>query len=418
MSKTDLAERCLLGAIISGVIKPSECELTPDAFAVDAYAALFKAALRIERDGQTPDMVTLIDRTGMDDLVIAIATEGGSPTLFHDAVSHARIVLDNSRRRDAARALTDASRALAAPDSSVSSVCLEACDRLRSVIGGGTMIETRPMIQLVLEALEAREKRDKQPPRIPTGLPKLDGLLTGGFKPTNLVIIGARPGVGKSAMMLSMAIAAASAGRKVLYISLEMSDEENAQRTLAHISGVGFSRFIAKDRLTDGENLRISDGMEVYRLENIEHYEASVCRVSDIRNLAARAKDRNGLDLICIDYVGLLRPEKDMGSRVNELGQITRDLKSLAMEMGIVVMAAAQLNRDAAKVGRAPILSDLRDSGSIEQDANVIIFLHEQGLPDEFGGKKLDLIVAKNRQGQRGAVTAFYRGNVMRFTEM
>ena len=123
------------------------------------------------------------------------------------------------------------------------------------------------------------------------------------------------------------------------------------------------------------------------------------------------------LDL-CIDYVGLLRSEKEQNNRVAELSQITRDLKSLAMEMNIVVMAAAQLNRDAAKANRAPALSDLRDSGSIEQDANIIIFLHEEGFPDEFGGKKLDLIVAKNRQGQRGAIKAAYRGNVMRFTEI
>lgn len=418
MSKTDLAERYLLTAIIGGVIKPSECELPSSAFAVDAYAKLFKAAMQIERAGQTPDMVTLIDRVGMDDLVISIATERNGPTIHHDAKRYAGIVLENSRRREAAQALADATKALASPDTPVSSVCLEACDRLRSVIGNGSTVETRTMLELVCEALSARERKEKQPVLVPTGMSKLDGLLTGGFKPTNFVIIGARPGVGKSAMMLSMAIAAASAGRKVLYISLEMSDEENAQRTLAHVSGVGFSRFLSGTALTDGENIRISDGIQAYGLENIEHYEASVCRVSDIRNLAARTKDRRGLDMICIDYVGLLRSEKDQNNRVAELSQITRDLKSLAMEMNIVVMAAAQLNRDAAKANRAPALSDLRDSGSIEQDANVIIFLHEEGFPDEFGGKKLDLIVAKNRQGQRGAIKAAYRGNVMRFTEI
>ena len=415
---SELAERGLIAAIINGTIVPSECELTADAFGVDVYGKLFRAAQGIERDGMAVDMVTMIDRTGMDDVVLALATESGAPRLHYDALRYARIVAENARRRDASAALTDAIKALSLPDNSVSSVCLAACDRLRDVVSGGSTEETRTMLELVCGALEAIGRPDNQPKRIPSGLAKLDMMLAGGFKPTNFVIIGARPGVGKSALMLSMAIAAASAKRRVLYISLEMSDEENAQRTLTHISGIAFGRFNSgAEKLTDSENIRVSDGMAAYGLENIEHYEASVCRVSDIRNMAARMKARGGLDMVCVDYVGLLRPEQSTGNRVNEIGQITRDLKSMAMELDIVVMAAAQLNRDAVKTGRAPMLSDLRDSGSIEQDANTIIFLHETEDGEKFGAKSVDLIVAKNRQGQRGRIKAAYRGSVMRFVE-
>lgn len=415
----EMAERYLLTAIITGTIKPSECELGEAAFGIEAYRALYRAACAIEHAGMAVDLVQMIDRVGMDDLVLSIATESGAPQLHNDAMHYAGIVRENARRREAAAALTDAIRALNMPDSPVSSVCMTACDRLRGVLSSGTTVKTRSMLELVCGTLEAMEKPDSQPERIPTGMKKLDMMLNGGFKPTNFVVIGARPGVGKSALMLSMAIAAASAGRKVLYISLEMSDEENAQRTLTHISGISFKRFLGKgEKLTDAENIRISEGMEAYGLDKIAHYEASVCRVSDVRNMAAQMKEREGLDMICIDYVGLLRPEQSMNNRVNELGQITRDLKSLAMEMNVVVMAAAQLNRDAEKTGRAPILSDLRDSGSLEQDANTIIFLHEDGQTDEFGGKHIDVILAKNRQGQKGRIKAIYRGGVMRFAEV
>lgn len=413
----ELAERYLLTAIINGTIKPSECELTADVFLEDAFRRIFRAAEQIERDEMGIDMVTVIDRCGMDELVMDLATDTGASSLHHEALRYAGIVRENARRRETARVLSEAAKELSSPDASASSVCLTACDRLRAIISTGSTVETRSMLELVCEALDAIERKEKQPRRVPTGVSQIDGLLGGGFKPTNFVVIGARPGVGKSALMLSMAISAASQGRKVLYISLEMSDEENAQRTMTHISGIGSGRLL-HEKLTDKENMNISEGMEAYGLENIEHYEASVCRVSDIRNMAVRMKDRQGLDMVCIDYVGLLRPEQSLGNRVNEIGQITRDLKALAMETGIVVVAAAQLNRESVKSGRPPALSDLRDSGSIEQDANVIIFLHEDGGQDQFGGRRVDIILAKNRQGQRGVVKAVFRPSVTRFAEI
>ena len=418
LKNQDLAERYLLTAILNGTIKPSECDLLPDVFLEDAFRRIFKAAEQIERDEMPVDMVTVIDRCGLDDVVMDLATETGASSLHHEALRYAGIVRENARRRETARVLSEAARELSSPDASASSVCLTACDRLRAIISTGTTVEPRSMLDLVCDALGALERRDNQQQRrVPTGIKQIDDMTGGGFKATNFVVIGARPAVGKSALMLSMAISAASQGRKILYISLEMSDEENAQRTLTHISGIGFKRLV-HETLTGDENIRISEGIEAFHLENIQHYEASVCRVSDVRNMAVRMKDRYGLDMVCVDYVGLLRPEQSLGSRVNEIGQITRDLKSLAMEMGIVVTVAAQLNRDSVKSGRPPVLSDLRESGSIEQDANVIILLHEDGTQDAFGGRRVDLIVAKNRQGQRGVVKTVFRPGVTRFAEI
>lgn len=411
------AEQALLSAIVQQTIRPSETGLVPAHFESADYQAIFKAAQDLEQKKQPIDLVTLVDATGLDDALVNICA-GGTGFSIDLALKHAQIVRDSALKREVSRVLVNASAALSKPDAPVSSVCLTACDQLKEIIAGSTAVTTHSMLELVLGELDARENPQLQPQRVTTGLDLMDGMMNGGMIPSNFIVIGARPGVGKSALLLSMALAAGGKGKKVLYISLEMSDEENAQRTLAHISQIAFARLIKQEQLSDKEYLRISEGMEAYGLENIQHYAAAICRVSDIRNLAVRLKDQGGLDMICVDYIGLLRPEQNLGSRVNEISQITRDLKALAMELGVVVVAAAQLNRDNAKFNRRPVLSDLRESGSIEQDANVVIFVHDDGTPpDEYGGKRMELIVAKNRQGQRGIIRAVFRGSVMRFAE-
>ncbi|MBE5798351.1 MAG: hypothetical protein E7321_00160 [Clostridiales bacterium] len=411
------AEQSLLSAIVQNTLRPSETGLLPSHFESAEHQAIFKAALDLEQKKQPIDLVTMVEATGLDDELVNICA-GGMGFSIDLALKHAQIIRDNALKREISRVLVDTSAALSKPDAPVSSVCLTACDQLKEIIAGSTAVTTRSMLELVLGELDARENPQQLPQRVTTGMDLLDGMMNGGMIPSNFVVIGARPGVGKSALLLSMALAAGGKGKKVLYISLEMSDEENAQRTLAHISQIAFSRLIKLEPLSDKENIRISEGMAAYGLENIQHYAAAICRVSDIRNLAVRLKDQGGLDMVCVDYIGLLRPEQNLGSRVNEISQITRDLKALAMELGVVVVAAAQLNRDNAKFNRRPVLSDLRESGSIEQDANVVIFVHDDGTPpDEFGGKRMELIIAKNRQGQRGIIRVVFRGNVMRFAE-
>lgn len=411
------AEQALLSAIIQQTLRPSETGLIPAHFESADYQAIFKAAQDLEQKKQPIDLVTMVEATGLDDAVISICSSGTGFSIDL-ALKHAQIVRDSALKREIGRVLVDTTRALQQPDVPVSSVCLTACDQLKEIIAGSTAVTTRSMFELVVRELDARDNPQQQPQRVTTGLDLMDGMMNGGMIPSNFIVIGARPGVGKSALLLSMALAAGGKGKKVLYISLEMSDEENAQRTLAHISQISFARLIKSEQLSDKEYTKIYEGMSAYGLDNIEHYAAAICRVSDIRNLAVRLKDQGGLDMICVDYIGLLRPEQNLGSRVNEISQITRDLKALAMELGVVVVAAAQLNRDNAKFNRRPVLSDLRESGSIEQDANVVIFVHDDGTPpDEYGGKKMELIIAKNRQGQRGIIRAVFRGSVMRFVE-
>ena len=410
------AERCLLSALIQQTIKASEMGVSVSDFEQEEHQRIFDGIVKLEQAHAAIDMVTVIDSVGMDDLIISITQEEGFSASL--AAKHAQIVHENAMRRAVSRVLLEASRALGAPDSSASSVCLNACDKLKEIVAGSSSVKTRNMMELAIEAYGMMRNPQLQPECVTTGLRQMDMLMGGsGFKPTNLVVIGARPGAGKSALMLGMAIAASGEGKKVLYISLEMSDEENAQRTLTHVSGVSLARLMETD-LTDKEELRVGEGMEAYQLENIEHYAASICRVSDIRNLAARMKDAGGLDMICVDYIGLLRPEQSLGNRVNEISQVTRDLKALAMELKVVVVAAAQLNRENTKTNRRPQLSDLRESGSIEQDANVVIFVHDDGEKDAFGGQRVELIIAKNRQGQRGLIKAIFRCGVMRFAEV
>ena len=411
------AEQALLSAIIQQTIRPSETGLAPDQFERGEHRRIFRAALEMERENQPIDLVTLSAATGMEEALVAIIAKGEGFSIDL-ALRHAQIVRDNAMRRAVSQVLTDASRALAQPEAAVSGVCMTACDRLREIMAGSSAAQTSSMLELVMGEMESWAQPRAQTQRVTTGLDRLDAMLGGGMLQSNLVVIGARPGAGKSALLLSMALAAAAAGKKALYISLEMSGAENAQRTLAHIAQIACSRILQQEPLSDKENERISDGLVAYNLDNLRHHAASICRVSDIRSLAVRMRAKEGLDAVFVDYIGLVRPEQSLGNRVNEISQITRDLKALAMELGVVVVAAAQLNRDSAKLSRRPVLSDLRESGSIEQDANVVIFVHDDGQGEgEYGARRMELILAKNRQGQRGIIRTVFRGSVMRFVE-
>ena len=198
------AEQALLSAIIQQTIRPSETGLAPDQFERGEHRRIFRAALEMERENQPIDLVTLSAATGMEDALVAIIAKGEGFSIDL-ALRHAQIVRDNAMRRAAAQVLTDASRALAQPEAAVSGVCMTACDRLREIMAGSTPACARSMLELVMGEMESWAQPRAQTQRVTTGLDRLDAMLGGGMLQSNLVVIGARPGAGKSALLLGMA---------------------------------------------------------------------------------------------------------------------------------------------------------------------------------------------------------------------
>lgn len=258
-----------------------------------------------------------------------------------------------------------------------------------------------------------------EPLGIPTGFIDLDKLL-GGLQRSDLIIIAARPGVGKTSMLLAVALTAARKYKqKVAVFSLEMSNEQLVQRLMSSETGI------------DSQRLRLGDLQE----SEWPKFVAAAGRLSDamlfiddtpgisalqLRTKARRLHAEYGLDLIMVDYLQLMSGDFRSENRVQEISYISRALKGLARELNVPVLAASQLSRAVEqRHDKKPILSDLRESGSIEQDADVVMFIYRDEMynPETEMKNIADIIVAKHRHGPTGTVQLFFRKHLAQFVD-
>lgn len=243
--------------------------------------------------------------------------------------------------------------------------------------------------------------------RIDTGFPRLDGILKGFFS-GNLIIIGARPACGKSAMGLDLAETAALRGNKVLYYSLEMLGDELSERMICKRARIPLDHIIDRTMDEDEIGRYVEACAQLSRLPIVYEDSPNVT----VQQIRAKARTISDLSLIIVDYIGLLRSTKRYDNRNLELGAISRELKNLATELRIPIIALAQLNRGKGET-EEPQLSDLRDSGELEQNASKVIFLWHIDKESGIRGCK----VAKNRRGKTGTVQMNFEGEYMKFTE-
>jgi replicative DNA helicase len=258
-----------------------------------------------------------------------------------------------------------------------------------------------------------------EPLGIPTGFIDLDKLL-GGLQRSDLTIIAARPGVGKTSLLLGLALTAARRFKqKVAVFSLEMSNEQLVQRLMSSETGI------------DSQRLRLGDLQESEWPKFVE----AAGRLSDtmlfiddtpgisalqLRTKARRLHAEYGLDLVMVDYLQLMSGDFRSENRVQEISYISRALKGLARELNVPVIAASQLSRAVEqRHDKRPILSDLRESGSIEQDADVVMFIYRDEMYNEDTEMKniADIIVSKHRHGPTGTVQLFFRKQLAQFVD-
>ncbi len=281
----------------------------------------------------------------------------------------------------------------------------------------------RNMFELICAVLDEIREPQRRPEPIATGVALLDAVLVGGFRPGDLAVVAALTSVGKSAMLAFMMRNAASQGKRVLLISCEMSDTQNAERYLAAISGIPLDAIIRRDALSDAQNEKISEGFELYAPANIQVVSSGTQTVASVRRAALAMKAGGGLDMIVVDYLQRLRPERPGGNKAEEVGAIAAGLKSLAVDLNVPVLTAAQFNREAAKGRREaagqeksgiPALHQLRDSSQIEDEANTVIILDEpRRLEGRWRG--INAHVVKNRSGGLGAARLYFDGATMRY---
>ena len=254
---------------------------------------------------------------------------------------------------------------------------------------------------------------------VPTGFTDLDKL-TGGLQRSDLIIIAARPSVGKSAFALGMAYGAAVQHRKKVGVfTLEMSAEQLVQRLLSTETGVDSHR-LRLGNIDDSEWDRISRAFG--RLAEAEIYidDSANASIMDVRSKARRLQAEHGVDLIIIDYLQLMSGRRT-DNRVQEIAEISRGLKGLARELNVPVVALSQLSRAVeTRADHRPMLSDLRESGSIEQDADIVMFIHREDRYDENSERKgiAEIIVAKHRNGPVDSVHLRFFDRTARYADL
>ncbi|WP_333652212.1 replicative DNA helicase [Dissulfurispira sp.] len=426
------AEQSVLGAIIfDNEALPKALEvLSSDDFYKETHRRLYNAMLRLFEKNEPIDIVTLTDYLRRTDELEAV---GGISYLSHLANSiptsaniryHAKIVREKALLRSLIQAATHITSKVY-EDSLDADEMVDYAERMIFDIADKrtktSFVSLKDVIKDTFKMIEHLYDKKEAITGVPSGFKDIDEL-TSGFQPGDLIIIGGRPGMGKTAFALNIAQhVAIDLKEPVAVFSLEMSKEQLAMRMLCAESMVNASSvrkgFISKQdwpKLTNAAG-RLADAP-------IFIDDSSAITVLEVRAKARRLKmEHGGLSLVVVDYLQLMRSRGNFERREQEISEISRSLKALAKELKVPVVALSQLNRAVEQRGeKKPTLADLRESGAIEQDADVIIFLYRDEIynknnPSNKG--KAEIIIAKQRNGPTGTVNLTYLADSTRFVD-
>ncbi|MFM8529498.1 MAG: replicative DNA helicase [Ilumatobacteraceae bacterium] len=427
-----IAEESLLGAMMlsrDAVTAVSEMRLTSDAFYKPAHQHIYEAMRSLLLSGDPVDPVTVsnqLRRSGLLDEIGGMETlvrlQNSTPVIGN-ASRYAQIVVDTaSLRRLISVASEIAEIAYSEPDN-VATALDEAETKVFAVANSRVTDSVRPLGEVLREAseeLDARASNQQAITGLATGFDELADI-TLGFQPPSLVILGARPAVGKSAFALNIARTVMTKSmRPVIFFSLEMSHYELAQRLLSSEAQVEVKR-LRNGQIQDHEWSSINHAVGRMEQWPLLLDDNPMVSVLEMRAKARRVKQQYGdLGLVIIDYLQLMTGSSRSENRQVEVSEISRNLKILAREIDAPVLALSQLSRKLEERSeKRPQLSDLRESGAIEQDADIVMFLHrEEVFKKEFDPQIIgvaELIISKHRSGETGTVPLVFKKEVATF---
>jgi replicative DNA helicase len=407
-----------------------EVHLRPEDFYRERHGAIFAAMVALRDRSEPVDALTICDEltragrladVGGEEYVHALPLE---VPMAARAPHYARIVKQHARMRALLAAAQKIQEDVLGHAGDASEVFEAAESALFKVAYDDDSTAVRSISDLLHEELDRLVEVSKHGLEIsgtPSGFRDLD-LLTGGFQPGNLVVVAARPSMGKSALVTNIAEnAAVKHGKPVALFSLEMSEVELAQRFIASQAKLNGDD-LRKGRISDSRWPKILQATEALADSPLFVDDSSDLGIHELRAKARRLHLKQRLGLVIVDYLQLMRPEDPRQGRVEQIGHISRGLKILARELDVPVIAVSQLSRaPELRPDKSPILSDLRESGQIEQDADVVIFVFrdEYYNPDssERPGEA-DLIVAKHRNGPTGKVPLAFLSRHPKFADL
>jgi len=409
------AEKATLGAMLLdySTIGVVSTILKSDDFYKIAHQHIYKALLELYTSGENPDILVLKNKLETTNLLESVGGVAYIATLTDTVPStanveyYARIVLDASIRRS----LIKASHKILSDvyNNSIGSRDLleEAQKKIFELTDAGISASFKKIadiLQPFLEHLQQLRNRKVDITGVPSGFPALDSM-TFGFQPSEFIIVGARPSIGKTAFAMSMAANIAIREKvPTAFFSLEMSEMQLTQRLLSLEAKLN-SEKLRSANLTVKELKKLTNVCGQIYESPLYMVEMPNMKLLDLRAMARQLCTQCNVKIIFIDYIGLINSENYLTPRHEQIAEISRSLKGLARELGIPIVALSQLIRDAEE--KRPVLSSIRESGSLEQDADVVMFLHRPRTPtNEVSEQPLDteLIVAKQRNGPTGTI--------------
>lgn len=436
------AEEAVLGAMMtdSSVVDGAMDMLTADCFYLPKHQIIFKAMESLYHDRIAIDMIALTDKLKEKDrtdregrsfleevggvsVLASLTSSVGSSAHFE----YYMMILKQERiRRELIRVGHDIVRMGYDESLKTDDLMINSQDEVYQVIAENNRVSTRKMSDVLNEALEEIQESQKTngPTGIPSGYPELD-YFTSGWQKGNLIILAARPGAGKTAFALNLAANAAVRFKvPVAFFSLEMRDIELAKRLVSIETGIDGSKIKGSEKFEEYDWAILEEGLKGLSKAPLFLDETPSMPLKEFRTKAKDLVARQGVKIIFVDYLQLMTvPDEQV--REQQVARVSRELKATAKELEVPVIALAQLSRAVQtrqSTNGKPILSDLRESGSIEQDADIVMFIHRpdyMGLSENPEDRDLAyIVIAKNRNGATGEVPLTFRKECVKFLSL
>ncbi len=425
------AEEAVLGAILanSNIFVTIASFLKAEDFFIDRHQTIWKAFNRLSERGSPIDYLTLkqelidlgkLEEVGGDPYLTYLANS--TPTSIHAEV-YGRIVERAAIRRKLIKTSDEILALALNEDLALEAVMSEAESKLFSV-SESTQIrrEFVPLSDAISDYYDRMEhllQNRGGALGLPSGFRDLDSLL-GGFQRSDLIVFAGRPGMGKTSFMLSVALNAARLGARIGIFTMEMGVEQLVQRLVAMETGINMQK-LRLAQLTQQEAKRFTEA--VARINHFPIFidDTPALTPIQVRTKARRLMHQYGLDMIMLDYMQLMTSGRhNDNNRVQEISYISRSLKELARELNVPLFSAAQLSRAVEnRNDKRPVLSDLRESGSIEQDSDIVMFLYRDAVYNEATEfpNQADIIVAKHRNGPTGTISLYFERSITKFMD-
>lgn len=431
------AEQSVLGAMLidkEAIAKATEI-LSADDFYREAHRVIFNAMLELYNKNEAVDMITVTDILRRDNKLediggIAYITSLANVVLTAANVKfHADIVAEKSVLRQLVRVSTEIAAMGYEANDEVGTLLDTAESRILEIANKKKKSDFTPIGDVLMNAVQSIEKLLQNRgglTGLPSGFNDLDKL-TSGLHPSDFIILAARPSMGKTALALNIVQNVALRAHKkvggepksVAFFSLEMSKEQLVNRMLCAEANIDSQR-LRVGEMADKDWDALWEACDVMSKAKIYIDDTAGITVMDMRSRARRLKAEHGLDLIVVDYLQLMQgsgKRNSSGDRQQEVSEISRSLKALARELDVPVIALSQLSRSVeARQVKRPMLSDLRESGSLEQDADIVAFLYREDYYNpETENKHTELIIAKHRNGPVDTVNLFFHKQFTKF---